>query len=81
MQLVAVGLGSTLVPEMALPQLVDNHPAMARVPLKEPGHLRRIAFIVRPNYPMLVNIETLQTLINEELKSSFAGSDQDALSL
>ena len=74
-------MGSTLVPEMALSQLVDNNPALARVPLAEPGPHREIAFIVRPNYPMLVNIETLQTLINEELKSSFAGSDQDALSL
>ena len=74
-QLVAGGMGSTLVPEMALPQLVDNNPALARVPLKEPGPHRRIAFIVRPNYPMLGNVEALQKLIGEQLQKGIARSD------
>lgn len=69
-QLVAGGMGSTLVPEMALPQLVDANPALVSVPLDEPGPHRRIAFIVRPNYPMLGNIELLMDLIREQLESA-----------
>ncbi|MEJ2622076.1 MAG: LysR family transcriptional regulator [Candidatus Thiodiazotropha sp.] len=67
-QLVANGLGTTLVPEIALPQLVDENPRIAKVPLAEPGPHREIAFIVRPNYPSLGNIELLMRLFQHELK-------------
>ncbi len=73
-QLVANGLGTTLVPEMALAQLVDNNPKIAKVPLAEPGPHREIAFIVRPNYPSLGNIELLMQLFRHELKNSTVGS-------
>jgi LysR family hydrogen peroxide-inducible transcriptional activator len=66
-QLVANGLGTTLVPEIALPQLVDENPRIAKVPLAEPGPHREIAFIVRPNYPSLGNIELLMKLFQREL--------------
>ena len=69
-QLVAGGMGSTLVPAMALPQLVDNNPALTRVVLDEPGPHRQIAFVVRPNYPMLGNIELLKVLLREQLEAS-----------
>ena len=49
-QLVANGMGTTLVPEVALPQLVDNNPKIAKVPLAEPGPHREIAFVLRPNF-------------------------------
>ncbi len=68
-QLVANGLGTTLVPEMALAQIVDNNPHIAKVPLAEPGPHREIAFIVRPNYPSLGNIELLMALFRQQLKS------------
>lgn len=71
-QLVAGGMGSTLVPEMALPQLVNSNPALARVALDEPGPHRQIAFIVRPNYPMLGNIELLIELLREQLEETAA---------
>ncbi len=66
-QLVANGLGTTLVPEMALPQLVDNNPRIAKVPLAEPGPHREIAFLIRPNYPNVKNIELLKQLFQREL--------------
>ncbi len=66
-QLVAGKMGSTLVPEMALAQLVDLNPALARVPLAEAGPHREIVFIVRPNYPAVKNIELLINLFGKEL--------------
>jgi LysR family hydrogen peroxide-inducible transcriptional activator len=67
-QLVAGGMGSTLVPAMAVPSLVDNNPALKKLPLAEPGPHREIAFIVRPTYPGLRNIEILKRLFARELK-------------
>lgn len=66
-QLVANGLGTTLIPEMAVPQLVDDNPKIAKVPLSEPGPHREIAFVVRPNYPSIRNIELLMELFGQEL--------------
>jgi LysR family hydrogen peroxide-inducible transcriptional activator len=67
-QLVANGMGTTLVPEMALPQLVESNPRIAKVPLAEPGPHREIAFVVRPNYPGVRNIELLMQLFQRQLK-------------
>ena len=67
-QLVAGGMGTTLVPAMAIAQLVDSNPDLARVPLTEPGPHREIAFVVRPNYPNLKNIELLMQLFQGELQ-------------
>ena len=72
-QLVANGMGTTLVPEMALAQLVDVNPVLTRVPLAEPGPHREIAFVVRPNYPNLKNIELLMQLFRQELTGQQAG--------
>lgn len=69
-QLVSGKLGTTLVPEIALQQLVAHHPELIALPLKEPGPHRRIAFIVRPNYPALNNIELLKGLITEQLQQT-----------
>jgi LysR family hydrogen peroxide-inducible transcriptional activator len=72
-QLVANGLGTTLVPEMALTQLVEDNPRIAKVPLAEPGPHREIAFVVRPNYPTLGNIELLKQLFRRQLKGPGRG--------
>lgn len=77
-QLVAGGLGTTLVPEMALAQLVDNNRALAAIPLTEPGPHRRIAFIVRPNYPALENIERLKALARAQ-RYRVSGRSQPAI--
>lgn len=67
-QLVANGMGTTFVPAMAVPQLVDSNPRIAKVPLAEPGPHREIAFIVRPNYPSVANIEVLMALFKEQMQ-------------
>ncbi len=66
-QLVANGLGTTLIPAIAVPQLVDENNRIARVPLAEPGPHREIAFVVRPNYPGLRKIELLMQVFKREL--------------
>ena len=67
-QLVAGRMGSTLVPEMAVPSLVDINPALRKVALAEAGPHREIAFIVRPGYPGLHHIERLKALFAAELR-------------
>lgn len=67
-QMVAGGLGSTLVPEMALEQLIKQNPDLAAVHLNEPGPHRSIALIIRPNYPRISSIEALKTLCRDALE-------------
>lgn len=57
--LVNHNIGSTLIPEMALKALIENNPNVMTIPLLEKGPHREIAFIVRPNYPLLNAIELL----------------------
>ncbi|MCP3849812.1 MAG: LysR family transcriptional regulator [Gammaproteobacteria bacterium] len=71
-QLVAGKMGSTLVPEMALSQLIELNPALAKVPLAEAGPHREIVFIARPNYPSVGNIELLMKLFSKQLKQSLS---------
>jgi len=60
-------MGVTLVPEMAVHQLINDNPELCAVPLAEPGPHRTIAFITRPNYSGVNNIETLKSLFRESL--------------
>ena len=69
-QLVAGGLGTTLAPEMALKQLIADDSKLAAVHLNEESPHRRIAFIVRPNYVRLADVEHLMKLFKEQLSSS-----------
>ncbi len=66
-QLVAGGMGVTLIPEMAKSQLIEQQSGLRSIPLKEPGPHRQIAFVIRPNYPALDNIERLKQLLSTEL--------------
>jgi LysR family hydrogen peroxide-inducible transcriptional activator len=70
MQLVGAKMGSTLVPEIALEQLVKGHPELASIPLEEPGPHRTLAIVIRPNYPGSANIEALVKLCRAELERS-----------
>ena len=67
-QLVAGKIGSTLVPEIALEQLVHENAQLATIPLDEPGPHRQLAIAMRPNYPGISNIEALVQLFTEELE-------------
>jgi LysR family hydrogen peroxide-inducible transcriptional activator len=71
-QLVAGKMGSTLVPEIALEQLVTGNAQLAKIPLEEPGPHRELAIAIRPNYPGMANVEMLVELFREELKSAVA---------
>ena len=73
-QLVAGKLGTTLVPEMALEQLIETNPLLSKARLSEPGPHRRIAFIVRPNYSGVNNIELLMAQFKTSLKQHFIKS-------
>lgn len=66
-QMVAGHIGSTLVPEMALDQLLAGSSELAAVPLAEPGPHRRIAFITRLNYAGVGDIEILMRLFRDRL--------------
>ncbi len=67
-QLVVGRLGSTLIPAMALEQLLANSTALKAKRLAEPGPHRRIAFVVRPNYASVNNIEALMQIFKSQLK-------------
>jgi LysR family hydrogen peroxide-inducible transcriptional activator len=73
-QLVAGKLGTTLVPEMALEQLIENNALLSKARLSESGPHRRIAFIVRPNYSGVNNIELLMAQFKASLKQHFSKS-------
>lgn len=69
-QMAAGRMGSTLVPEMALGQLVAPNPDLVAIPLSEPGPHRELAFLVRPNYPGLHNIELLRDRLTAALAAT-----------
>jgi LysR family hydrogen peroxide-inducible transcriptional activator len=69
-QLVLGRMGSTLVPEIALEQLVNGNTQLAKIPLEEPGPHRELAIAIRPNYPGMANVEALVQLFREELKNT-----------
>lgn len=68
-QMVLGKLGTTLIPEMALDQLMSQHDELAAVHLGEPGPHRRIAFILRPTYSRVSTIEALIEMCEEALSA------------
>ena len=71
-QLVIGKAGTTLIPQMGLNQLVQNNAPLRTMRLAEQGPHRSLAFIVRPNYAGLKNIETLIDLFKAELNKVIA---------
>ena len=67
-QMVAGRMGSTLVPEMALDQLLSDSSELKAIHLNEPGPHRKIAFIARLNYAGVNNIELLMKLFRSQLQ-------------
>ncbi|WP_281555888.1 hydrogen peroxide-inducible genes activator [Thalassomonas sp. RHCl1] len=66
-QMVAGKLGSTLVPQMALDQLIYDESELRAVHLNEPGPHRTIALVIRPNYVRTNEIILLQGIFNGQL--------------
>jgi len=69
-QMVAGHMGTTLIPAMALKQLISGNSELNAVHLNEPGPHRRIAFITRPNYAGVKNIELLMQIFKQALTST-----------
>lgn len=67
-QMVAGRMGTTLVPAMAVDQLLSGNSELKAAHLNEPGPHRKIAFITRPNYPGVKNIELLMQMFRQKLK-------------
>lgn len=67
-QMVLGKLGTTLIPQMAIDQLITRNKDLAAVHLCEPSPHRRIAFILRPNYTRTSSIEALMNVCIDALK-------------
>jgi len=66
-QMVVGEQGTTLIPAMAVDQLMHQNDTLSAVHLNEPSPHRRIAFIIRPNYSRMSSIEALMALCKETL--------------
>jgi LysR family transcriptional regulator, hydrogen peroxide-inducible genes activator len=69
-ELVIGKMGSTLVPEIAMKQLVAGNKQLAGIPLEEPGPHRELAIVIRPNYPGMANVEALVGLFRQALNKN-----------
>lgn len=67
-QMVMGKLGTTLIPAMAMDQLIKQNRKLSAVHLNEQGPHRRIAFIFRPNYTRLSSLEALAELSQRALE-------------
>ncbi len=66
-QMVAGKLGTTLVPQMALDQLIYNESELRAVHLNEPGPHRFIDLVIRPNYVRLNELTLLSNIFTQQL--------------
>ena len=68
-QLVKGKMGTTLVPKMALKELIGSRKDLSISHLDEPGPHREIALIARPNYAGMESTETLVEFFRKTLKN------------
>jgi len=66
-QMVAGKLGTTLVPQMALDQLIYSESELRAIHLNEPGPHRKISLIIRPNYVRTDEITLLKDIFKAQL--------------
>ena len=66
-QMVAGKLGTTLVPQMALDQLIYNESEIRAIHLNEPGPHRTISLVIRPNYVRVNELTLLRDIFSQEL--------------
>jgi len=67
-QLVKGEMGTTLVPKMALKELIGNKDKLSISHLNEPGPHREIALITRPNFAGMESIRILINFFSRSLK-------------
>ena len=68
-ELVKGGIGTTLVPEMAVTKLITDNPELSILKLDEKGPHREIALISRKNYAGDREIKHLIKIFSEELRN------------
>lgn len=66
-QMAMANMGTTLVPEMALPQLYKQNTNISAVPLAEAGPHRHIAFVTRLNYARVDDVKLLGDIFAEAM--------------
>lgn len=66
-QMVAGKLGTTLVPQMALDQLIHNESELSAIHLNEPGPHRAISLVIRPNYVRTNELTLLKEVFTKQL--------------
>ncbi|MDP7593166.1 MAG: LysR substrate-binding domain-containing protein [Litorilituus sp.] len=66
-QMVAGKLGTTIVPKMALDQLIYTESELRAIHLNEPGPHRKISLIIRPNYVRTDELTLLKDIFTEQL--------------
>ena len=60
-------MGKTLVPKLAINQVVDTIPDLVKTKLDEPGPHRELAVIIRPTYTGLKKVEELISIFKQRL--------------
>ena len=71
-QFVKNGMGTTLVPKMAISQLMAGNPDLKNLHLNESGPHREIAIVIRPNYGGIQDVELLESELKKILKENFS---------
>lgn len=72
-QMALSGMGTTLVPEMALQQIRQQNPDIVSIPLAETGPHRRLAFVTRLNYARVDDVNLLGKLFADALNTDRLG--------
>lgn len=67
-QMALSGMGTTLVPEMAIEQISQQNSEIVTVPLTEKGPHRHIAFVTRLNYARVDDVNLLGQLFADTLR-------------
>lgn len=71
-QMVAGKIGTTLVPQMALDQLIHTESDLKALHLNEPGPHRKISLIIRPNYVRADEVDMLRKIFAQQLSERCA---------
>lgn len=72
-QMVAGKLGSTLIPEMAIDQLIQQETELRALRLDEKGPHRTIAIVIRPNYVKTNDVLLLKQIFVDQLTKKQVG--------
>lgn len=67
-QMVLGKLGSTIVPQMALDQLLGQETELRAIHLNEPGPHRTISLVIRPHYVRTNEVVLLKDIFSQQLK-------------